>query len=65
MLLFTGTLPIEQEIISVKYLTQSVCLNHWSNTRCTPNKVSELAITYSLILFTGSIKNDHAINLLE
>ena len=45
MILFTGTLPFEKEIISLKYLRRSVLWNHWLNTKSNPNQVSELAFT--------------------
>ena len=65
MLLFTGTLPNEPEIISVSYLKNSVYLNHWFNTKVTPNEVSELANTQCLILFTCLLHNYLIINLVE
>ena len=45
LFLVTGTLLNDPEIISVKKLTQSVCLNHWSNTECTSDQVNKLANT--------------------
>ena len=58
MILFTGTLENESEIISVKYLPHSVCLNHWFITICTPNQVNEPAKT-------GLLYNYPSINLVE
>ena len=33
------------EINSVKYLTHSVCLNHWLNKKYTPHELSRIAKT--------------------
>ena len=53
------------KIYSVNYLTHSVCLNHLSHTRGTPNLISYLANTYCLHIFNVSIKHYPSINLLE
>ena len=47
--LITGKLLNLPKIHIVKYLTQSVCFNHWSNIKCTPNQLSKIANTNFLI----------------
>ena len=56
MILFTCTLPNHPKINSVKYLTHSVWLNHWSYTKFTHNQVSELAKKWCLLSLTGLLK---------
>ena len=65
MFLFIGTLPNDPKTNSVKYLTHIVCLNHCSNTKFTPNQVSELANPQYMFLFTGMLKNDPWINRVK
>ena len=52
-------------MISVKYPKHSVDLNHWYNTKCTPDKVNELANTLCMVLFTGLLHNNPSMNILE
>ena len=51
LILFTGILQNESEIIYVKYLPHSVCLNHWFITKCTHNQVNESANKLCLFFF--------------
>ena len=59
MPLFNGLLKNDPNIISLKYLTHSVGLNHWSNKKCTPNQVIKLNNRKRLLLFPGSLNNGH------
>ena len=43
--LITGQLLIEPKINTVKWLTQSVCFNHWSINNKTQHLISKIAKT--------------------